>query len=181
MVSEAHKLTYEDYLDMPNDGRRYEIIRGELFVSPTPTFTHQQVLKHLFLLVHEFVSSRNLGTVMFAPLTVRLTPDEPVESDLLYISLERASIIEETGIRGAPDLIAEILSPNNRRRDLVTKFNRYAQVGVKEYWIVDPVARTVDQFRLVGDVYVRSESEPGIIRSHVLAGFEASTNAIFRG
>jgi Uma2 family endonuclease len=148
LVSEAHRLTYADYLQMPDDGQRYEIIQGELFVSAAPSIRHQEVLGNLYRLTDGHVRTNNLGRIFFAPVAVLLTPDEPVEPDLVYVVREHLKIIAGMAIHGAPDLIIEVLSPTGESRDRVVKFNRYAQVGVREYWIVDPIGETVEQFRL---------------------------------
>lgn len=181
MVVEAHKLGYEDYLRMPEDGRKYEILQGELYVAPSPSRTHQKVLRNLVLPLTSHIEQYDLGELYFAPLAVRLTPDEPVEPDILFVLKNRLSIIAESGVRGAPDLIIEILSPSKPRYDRVTKFNRYLQVGVPEYWIVDPIAQTIEQFVLEDGRYVPIEPiEENVVGSLVIAGLHLSMSSVFR-
>jgi len=140
---------------MPDDGHRYEIIEGELFVSPAPTIKHQMVSLNLTMILGAHVRANQLGRVLTAPCTVRLTPDEPVEPDLFFVSRDRERIVGDQAVNGPPDLIVEILSPSGTGRDRVTKFNRYAQVGVAEYWIIDPAEETVEQYALEEGGYVR--------------------------
>lgn len=136
-------LTYDDLLQLPDDGKRYEIIDGELYVSPSPIPRHQQVLGRLHLLIATFVNEPERGVVYLAPLDVRLGTHDVVEPDLLFISTERMAIIGGTTINGAPDLLIEILSPSTRSRDETLKAELYARSGVREYWLADPVAETL--------------------------------------
>lgn len=124
MVRQAHRLTYDDYLRMPDDGRRYEILQGELFVTAAPSRRHQTVLANLFRLLDDHIRRRALGWVYFAPFAVRVTPDEPLEPDLVYVSRERAKVLTDSGVNGVPDLVVEVTSSSTDGRDRVTKFNR---------------------------------------------------------
>jgi Uma2 family endonuclease len=109
-------LTYEDYAALPNDGKRYEIHEGELSVTPTPTFRHQQVLTRLLSLLSTHVEANDLGEVVPAPITVVLADTTIVEPDIVYIARERLSIVSARGtIDGAPTLAVEILSPSTVR------------------------------------------------------------------
>lgn len=180
MIAEAYRLRYEDYLRMPEDGNKYEIIQGELFVTPPPSTDHQRVSRGAFRKIDAYVEEHNLGEVFYAPFMVRLTPDEPVEPDLVYVRKNRLEIIDRAGINGAPDLVIEILSPNKPQYDRVTKFNRYLQVGVPEYWILDPKSRTAEQFALEEGKYSRMEpTEEGVIGSRVIDGLRLILDDIF--
>lgn len=121
MSAAPRPLTYEDLLETPDDGNRYEILGGELIVSPAPTPMHQRVLARLFRLIDRFVQDKNAGELFFAPLDVRFDPHDIVEPDLLFIRRERLDIIDEKLIEGAPDLVVEVLSPSSRGRDRVRK------------------------------------------------------------
>jgi len=134
------KLTYEDYASLPDD-ERCELIDGELIPMPSPTALHQTLLKKLAL-GFMVLESRGLGTMFFAPLDVILSNFDVVQPDLIFISNERAHIIDDY-IRGAPDLLVEILSPSTQRRDRIVKRNLYARHGVREYWLIDPYAKTI--------------------------------------
>jgi Uma2 family endonuclease len=140
------KLNYEDLVAMPEDGKRYEILDGELVVSASPLTRHQRISRDLELVLLQHVRKHDLGEVFYAPIDVILDEHTVVVPDLVYVSKQRASIIGERGINGAPDLLVEILSPSTRGRDRGAKAKLYAHLGVDVYWIVDPDARTLDVF-----------------------------------
>ncbi|HEY3367967.1 MAG TPA: Uma2 family endonuclease [Symbiobacteriaceae bacterium] len=141
------KLTYQDYLQMPEE-QRYEVLEGDLRMVPAPGFLHQQVLSNLHSAMNAFVKQRDLGRVYFAPLDVILDEDSVVQPDLLVILKEHLSIIKPEGVRGAPDLVVEVLSPATAHRDRGVKRRLYGRYGVQEYWLVDPQERTVEVMRL---------------------------------
>lgn len=134
----ALKLTYEDYLYLPEDGKRHEIIDGEHNVTPAPTTRHQRIVTRLTRMLESLVADRGLGLVLVAPTDVVLSDTDVVQPDLLFVSKSRAEIVTESNIRGAPDLVIEVTSSTTRRRDEITKRDLYAKHGVAEYWIVDP-------------------------------------------
>jgi Uma2 family endonuclease len=141
------KLTYADLVALPEDGKRHELIDGEHLVTPSPTPRHQLVLGNLHWLIASFVREHALGQVFFAPLDVLLSEINVLEPDLLYVARERLGIIEAAFIRGAPDLVVEVLSPSTCGRDRGVKLRAYEQWGIGEYWIVDPEGETVEVFR----------------------------------
>ncbi len=146
--------TYEDYLRLPDDGRRYEIIAGVLYVTAAPRFNHQYIVQLLLRRIGDFVEQRNLGVVIPAPFEVLLPGiASPVQPDLLFIRAGRQPPPEATSFKGTPDLIVEVLSPSTARRDRVVKFWAYERAGVPEYWIVDPHARLVEVYVLQEGVY----------------------------
>ena len=110
------RLTYEDYLSLPDDGRRYEILDGELAVTASPTTLHQRVSRNLEFLLHREVQARGLGEVFDAPVDVILDESTVVVPDLAFVSKDRSSIVGERAIEGAPDLTVEILSASTERR-----------------------------------------------------------------
>jgi len=137
----SQQLTYEDYCHLPNDGKRYEIIDGELYVSPAPRILHQLVSGRLFFQLHGHVSAHDLGLVLSAPTDIVFSRINIVQPDLLFIAKARLHIVTETNIKGAPDLLIEILSPNTADVDRDIKRKLYARFGVKEYWKVHPEER----------------------------------------
>src|SRR5437867_10329035 len=147
------KLTYEDYVDLPDDGGGYEILDGELEVSPSPAPKHQAVSRNLVWIVHGHVQERGLGSVYYAPIDVILTDTSIVQPDLVFIAAARESIVSSRGIEGAPDLAVEILSPWSVRRDRVAKAALYARYGIRHYWIVDPEARTLEVYETANGAY----------------------------
>lgn len=150
------KLTYEDYVQFPEDGKRHELIDGEHYVTPTPVRKHQAVAGNLFGLIWSYLQQRPIGRVFPAPFDVIFSDYDVVEPDLLYISNERAQHIETSPwVRGAPDLVVEIGSPSTRKRDETTKRRLYERFGVLEYWVVDPEIDTIKVFRRANDRYQR--------------------------
>ena len=147
------KLTYEDYVDLPDDGRRYEILDGELEVSPAPAPRHQAVLGNLLWILHGHVQERGLGRVYCAPIDVILAPTSVVQPDLIFIAAGRESIVTERAIEGPPDLAVEILSPWSGRRDRVAKAALYARHGIRHYWVVDPDAHLLEVYELEDGAY----------------------------
>ena len=141
-VRPATKLTYEDYRKTPDD-ERWELLNGELIMPPSPTIAHQRVSRRLERRLDTFVEERGLGEVFYAPCDVVLSDVNVVQPDLLFVSTEQAHIITRENIRGAPDLVVEILSPSTASRDWRDKLDLYAEHGVKEYWVVDPDAQRV--------------------------------------
>jgi Uma2 family endonuclease len=179
----ASKLTYDDFVLFPDDGKRHELIDGEHYVTPAPNLRHQAVLQNLNYLLHGFVKEHRLGRVFFAPLDVVFTFHDVVEPDLIYVSHERDSILTAANLQGAPDLVVEVLSPSTRRRDELLKRGLYERAGVAEYWVVDPVAETVKVYRRAGADFARVEllsaSEDDRLSSPLLPGLEIPLAAIF--
>ncbi len=176
-------LTYDDYCQIPDDGNRYEVIDGVLFMSPSPMYRHQKISRKLTVFLSNWADRIKAGEVLYAPMDVVLSENNIVQPDLLFISNERASIIEEKNIQGAPDLLIEILSEGNRRHDEVSKRDLYERHGVLEYWIVDPVLETIKVYRLEEARFIKAaewslEAED-VIASPVLPGFECRLADVF--
>lgn len=136
-------LTYEDYLLTPED-QRYELIEGDLEMTPSPRTLHQEVCGDIYLLLRQFVDSRKLGRVFAGPTDVILSNTNVLVPDILFVAKDREGIIEDRGIVGPPDLVVEVVSPSSGEKDRVTKRRIYYKYGVKEYWIVDPFAKTAE-------------------------------------
>lgn len=150
------KFTYEDFLTFPDDGNRHEIIDGDHYVTPSPNTKHQAVSASLAAIVWTYLKHRPIGAVFAAPFDVVFSDLSVVEPDLLYISRERAGILTDQQVRGAPDLVVEILSPGTRKTDEITKRKLYERFDVKEYWVVDPELDAVKVYRRDGGVFVRA-------------------------
>jgi Uma2 family endonuclease len=176
-----HAFTYDDLADTPDDGNRYEIINGELLVSPSPSAKHQRVLNRLNIRMSAFVDVHQLGEVFIAPLDVIVSPYNVVQPDLFFIARHRLVNMVGRAITGAPDLAVEVLSPHSRMIDLVRKRAMYATAGVQEYWAVDSRHRTVTVFTLVNGQYEVVEARGGFARSLVLPGFEINIAELFAG
>lgn len=152
-------LTYEHYLELPNDGRRYEIIEGELYVSPAPTFKHQRVTTRLTSALDLHTRQNRLGEVVTAATDVALANSSIVQPDILYISLARRSIITEPNVQGAPDLVVEVISPPSTKTDKETKRDLYAKFGVPHYWVVEPTEEWVRAYDLGADGFYELVAE----------------------
>ncbi len=157
---EETRLTYEDYMELPNDGKRYEIIGGELHVAPAPgADIHQTVLFNLLLVLGNHVVAHNLGRLLPSPVDVVLSDHDVVQPDIVFVARERLSIIGRE-IAGPPDLAVEIISPASARLDRTVKRKLYAAHGVRYYWLVDPRARRLEEYELAGNAYrPRSRAE----------------------
>ncbi|MBI2206649.1 MAG: Uma2 family endonuclease [Candidatus Rokubacteria bacterium] len=147
-------LTYRDYEALPNDGKRYEIHDGELYVTATPTSDHQIVSVRLVTHLHLHVESRQLGIVLHAPLDVILADTTILQPDIVYLDRERRPALHRRGVEGPPTLVVEILSPSTAVTDRGTKRQLCARYGVPYFWIVDLRARAVEAFVLRGPEYV---------------------------
>ncbi|MGQ9557807.1 MAG: Uma2 family endonuclease [Desulfurispora sp.] len=137
--------TYDDYR-LLEEGGRYFLMEGELVMVPAPRTVHQRISKMLQKHMDRFVESHNLGEVLYAPVDVYLSEKDVLQPDIIFISRGRLAIITEENIKGAPDLVVEILSPATARYDKVTKSRLYYQYGVQEYWLVDPDGQVVQVF-----------------------------------
>ena len=152
MLTRDRPWTYEDYLTLPDDGKRYEIIDGALHVSPAPLTLHQALSKLLQFQLFE-LERAGLGWVFNAPFEVVMPGASPVQPDLVFVLTEQREIIRRKGVNGVPALLVEILSPSTARYDRVTKLNRYARCGVPHYWLLEPDQRVLEVFRLDGSTY----------------------------
>lgn len=146
-------LTYDDYRRLPNDRSRYEILDGELSVTPAPSTKHQRISSHLHRIVATHVVANQLGTIYAAPTDLILAATTVVQPDLIFIGNDRRHIITERAIEGPPNLLIEILSPTTHRTDRLTKAQLYAKHQVPHYWLVDPDQRSVEAYELVIDHY----------------------------
>ncbi len=147
-------LTYADYAALPDDGRRYEILAGELAVTPAPGRRHQEIVGELFSVLHGHVKARGLGQVFVSPFDVILDDTSVVQPDIVYVAIDRLAIVSERGVDGAPSLAVEVVSPSTRQRDREAKRELYARHGVPHFWIVDPEARSIEAYVLRSSAYV---------------------------
>jgi len=179
--SARKNLTYADYLKI-DDGQRYELLEGELALTPSPGFSHQYMAANIEALLRAYVEKNDLGLVLFAPFDVVPADDVVLQPDVLYLSRERFPLLTENCLKGMPDLVAEVLSPTSGRRDRLRKSRLYLRYGVREYWVADPVAETVEVFSagekgwLLAGVYGPEDS----LASPLLPGFNAPGTEIFR-
>lgn len=152
-MSTKTSLTYADYVAIPHDGLRHEIIDGDHFVNPAPNLYHQHVSRHLQLQLLLKIELAGLGVVVNAPVDLQLGEHDIVQPDLVFVSAGRRWIMTPTRIKGIPDLVVEIVSPSNTKHDTKLKRSLYERSGVPEYWIVFPEDHQLLQLVLVDGVY----------------------------
>jgi len=179
-TTEKKKYTYADYLKTPDD-ERYELIEGELLMTPAPVMRHQRISRKMLIAIDNHVTDNDLGEVFDAPSDVYLDNENVVQPDILFVSKERLDIIGEKNIQGAPDLVIEIISESTAYRDLVQKKKLYARFGVKEYWIVIPEESSVDIFTLKDNAFVlhKSYGKDDILQSSLLKKLKLELKKIF--
>jgi Uma2 family endonuclease len=172
-------MTYEEYAALPEDGRRYELINGELVMAAAPNGKHLIASKRYYDDLNAFVVAGDLGMVFYAPYEWKYSEYDAVQPDLFFVARDRLHIVGSDYMTEAPDLISEVLSPSTRRYDLVTKTAIYARLGVREYWIVDPEHETIFFQALRNGVFVPLVSGDGIARSELLSGFAVDPVTLF--
>src|SRR3990172_4863727 len=179
-VEKKKIYTYKDYEKLP-EGAPYQLIGGELVMTPSPVPYHQIVLRKIGFELVKFIEEKGLGEVIYAPIDVYLSETETYQPDIIFISKERMSIIGEKKIESAPDLVIEILSPSTAYYDLRHKKHVYESSGVKEYWIVDPLEKSVEVYENTGEEFklVSSTRHAGEVNSKLLDGFKVVIEKIF--
>jgi Uma2 family endonuclease len=176
--------TYEDYRRLPEDGHRFEVIRGFLYVTPAPILDHQFSVGRLYGALEAFVGPADLGLVVVAPFDVNLPSriGSPVQPDVMFFRQDRMPRRGAASFDGAPDLVAEVLSPGTRGRDRTIKLKAYQEAGVPEYWLVDPEARTVVIHALGEDGKYTELARGGVgdsVGSSVLPGLRVQVGTLF--
>jgi Uma2 family endonuclease len=163
--------TIMEVFKMLPEGTLAEVIENNLYMSPTPVTPHQRIISKLMIKIGSFMEQKKLGEIFTAPFDVFLDEtSNAVQPDILVILHDNAGIIDEAStIHGVPDLIIEVLSPGNKKHDLITKRALYEKFGVKEYWIIDPVTRESIGFSLTDQAYTEQFKGTGEIRSQLLA------------
>lgn len=181
MLNTSLKFTYEDYIHMP-EGKRYEIVEGELYMVPSPTTMHQRVSRELEEMLSKFVKEKGLGEVFDAPIDVVFSEADIVQPDIIFISNKNKGVIKEENIAGSPDLIIEILSPSSENRDRVIKKKLYAKNGVKEYWLVDPQKGIIEALILGKNGYetLKVFSDREILISRLIEGLQIPLEQVFK-
>ena len=179
-VDYKKQYTYADYFAI-NDDKRYEVMEGHIMMVPAPNTFHQRISGRIEFILRQFVIDNDLGEVLYAPTDVVLSNDMVVQPDILFISKERAGIIGEQAIMGAPDLVVEIISPSSSFNDSVKKRELYQRFGVKEYWLVFPEEKAIEIMCLENGIYreLCSAKEQGTVRSKLLQGFEVDLKGVF--
>ena len=178
------KLTYDDFVLFPDDGKRHELIDGEHYVTASPTMRHQQISMNLTLMIGSWLEAHPQGRLFYAPFDVVFSKFDVVEPDVLYVSNERSNVLTAPNVQGAPDLLIEIGSPSTRQRDETIKRRLYERSNVVEYWIVDPDIEVVRVYRRSGDSFARpselSREADDVLTTDLMPGLELPLARIFR-
>jgi len=177
------KLTYDDFVLFPDDGKRHELIDGEHYVTAAPNLRHQRIVGNLFGPLWNYLKTNPIGTAVGSPLDVVFSDFDVVEPDLLFVSNARRKVLTPKNIQGAPDLVVEVGSPSTRRRDELIKHQLYEGFGVSEYWVVDPDLDAIKVYRLTDGRYTRVAEltlrDGDVLTTPLLPGLELPLAEIF--
>ena len=184
-ASPGVKLTYDDFLLFPEDGKRHELIDGEHYVTASPNLKHQLIVGQLYLTIGSWLEAHPVGRIVLAPFDVIFSDIDVVEPDLLFIAADRTGdILTSQGVRGAPDLVVEVASKSTRARDETLKRRLYERAGVVEYWIVDPAIDVVRVYRREKTAFLRPEElsreAKDTLKTPLLQGLEIPLTRIFK-
>jgi len=178
-IPEDRPLTIEDFFALPDDGLHYQLLTGELILSPSPEIIHQRISGDLYFTIRTVLNVNDFGSVFYAPTAVVLSANDVIEPDLFVIRNEQRSELSRRSFNGAPAIVIEILSPSNRRMDLQRKALLYANAGVEEYWMIDPEKRRILIQRLVAGKVDLEIFTSGSVTSAVLPGFTVGIDKLF--
>jgi len=179
------KLTYDDFLLFPDDGKRHELIDGEHYVTPSPSRKHQAVVWNLAGIIAPYLESHPVGRAFVAPFDVIFSDFDVVEPDVLFISKARLEeVLTTKNVRGAPNLVVEIASRSTRSRDETLKRKLYERFGVEEYWVIEPDDDTIVVYKY-GDQGYRREFDLAATRGDMLTtpllpGLQLPLDRIFK-
>jgi Uma2 family endonuclease len=185
MKTTSVKLTYDDFVNFPDDGKRHELIDGEHYVTPAPRPKHQIIVGNLHLVIGTWLETNRVGRLYLSPLDVVISQFDVVEPDLLFISAARVpEIMTVENVRGTPDLVIEVGSKSTRRRDETIKKQLYERSGAQEYWIVDPEIHVVRVYRREDARFTRpvelSREHGDVLSSPLFPGLELPLDRVFR-
>jgi Uma2 family endonuclease len=184
-ASQGVKLTYDDFVQFPDDGLRHELIDGEHYVTPSPNTKHQSVSINLTVVIGSWLERNPIGRLFHAPFDVVFSKYDVVEPDLLYLSNARAAdALTPLHVRGVPELVIEIGSPGTRKKDETVKRRLYERTGVSEYWVVDPEIDTIRVYGREADGFARvvelSAEAGDVLTTPLLPGLEIPLSRVFR-
>jgi len=174
--------TYEDYINLPDNGKRYEIINGELYMVPAPTLGHQDTIGEFHLTIGLFLRTNPIGKIYLAPTDIIFSEIDVLQPDLIFVSKEKFDILTGANIQGAPDLVIEVLSPGTEKRDRTIKLKAYSKFGVAEYWMANDEGATVEIWRRQGKklVFHALLDRTQTLTTPLLPGLEISLEKIFQ-
>jgi Uma2 family endonuclease len=175
----THLITADELDQFPNDGKRREVIGGELHVSPAPLISHQDLVKWILAYLLQVIEEPGHGKVIQSPVDVRFSEYDQVQPDIVGIKADRLDTCRGNTVYGAPDIVIEVLSPSTERYDRIEKKRLYEGHAVPEYWIFDPKLQTLMLLRLEDRNYAESEAEHGVFRSTAIIDFTIDPAALF--
>lgn len=178
---EKRLWTYDELVaELPESNQPGELWDGDLIMAPMPSFYHQDIAFRFARLLHDWVAERKLGKVIGVPIDMVLSPHRVPQPDVMFVFNDRLHIIERS-LKGPADLVAEIISPGGRTRDRIEKRDLYEQYGVKEYWIIDPEAQTVEVLSLQEGQYALAvrAGRGGAAASRLIEGFGVDVDYLF--
>ena len=179
-IPEDRPLTADDFMSLPmDDGHLYELLQGELILSPSPEMNHQFIVGNLYFKIRSVLESVEFGKVIVSPAAVVLSENDVVEPDVFIIRNAQRPLLTRLSFRGAPVIALEVLSPSNRSHDLQRKALLYAKAGVEEYWMVDPEKHRVLVQRLTGAGVDTEIITAGAVTSKVLPELTMDLSEIF--
>ncbi|CAA9311771.1 MAG: hypothetical protein AVDCRST_MAG68-1396 [uncultured Gemmatimonadetes bacterium] len=176
--------SYAEFERLPDDGNRYEVIAGQLVVTPSPGFAHQEIIGRLFVQMRPFVDAHRLGHLILSPFDVLFGEGDYLVPDLSFVRADRAAIIRKHGVEGPPDLLVEVLSESTSFRDRGIKRERYAHFGVAQYWVIDPRSSQIHVYRLLEDAERPTVLTSGTLEWEPVAGgptLSLDVAELFRG
>jgi len=182
MTTSLTKLTYQDYLLLPEDGKRYEVIEGDLYMTPAPLTRHQFIVGRIHHLIMSYFENQGSGTVLVAPCDVLLSDTDIMQPDLTVVLPGGLATITEKNIQGPPDVVVEVLSPSTAKRDRELKRKRYEHFGVREYWLVDPSTSSLEILRLQKGQFMKqvSVNSPDQCSTDLLPGLIIDLSWVFQ-
>jgi Uma2 family endonuclease len=182
LQAKAPLVTRHDYQEMPEGPPYFQVIEGDLVMSPSPQMFHQEIAGRIHSLILRFLEKHPIGEVFISPLDVFLSDVNVYQPDVIFVSNARRSILTEHGLEGAPDLVVEVLSPGMARFDRGSKRKIYARTGVKELWIVDPQVKSIQVYQLTKNAETPAATldADSVFRSPLLPRLRIKAAAIFR-
>lgn len=178
----TERYTVDDYRAMPEGPPYYQLVEGELIMSPAPNRYHQVVARNLFSIIHDYLRRNPIGEAYFAPVDVYLSETDVVQPDVFFVSHANRGLLADDGIHGGPDLVVEIVSPGNAQLDKKRKRPLYARHGVKELWLIEPTLEQIHRYDFTVDAAkpVRIVDSEESFETPLLPGLVVSAIEVFR-
>lgn len=182
MINTEKKIwNYDEYYKI-KDNKQYEIVRGELIMVPAPNLDHQEISREIEFKIYNHINSLGLGKIFDAPIDMILDDKIILQPDLVFVSKDNFKILKKRGIFGVPQLTIEIISKSSVKMDRHEKYKIYESYGVEEYWIVDPLNKTIEVFKLENkkyELFCFVDEENNILSSSILEGLVIDSKEIF--